>query len=260
LPFSVAVRHATAAYLHYPGLITLNRPKVNAVSDPLLHDITAACKLYDADAEVGAVVITGSEKFFSGGADIKQMSTVTYGEAIRVNMFHDWDFIKDLNKPVIAAVNGYALGGGCELAMMCDMMVAGENAKFGQPEIKLGVIPGCGGTQRLIRAIGKAKAMEMILTGNLISAEQALSDGLVSRVFPTETLVDEAVAIAAQIAAFSQPVVAVAKETVNAAEELPLTEGIRFERRLFHSLFALEDQKEGMGAFIEKRAPEWKHR
>jgi len=242
------------------GLITLNRPKVNAASDGLLQDVIAACKTFDVDSRVGAMVITGNEKFFCGGADIKEMSSKTYGEAIAENMFADWDFVSQLNKPVVAAVNGYALGGGCELAMMCDLMVCGDSAKFGQPEIKLGVIPGCGGTQRLIRAVGKAKAMDMVLTGRLIDSEEALSSGLVSRVFPASELVDGALGIASEIAAFSKPVVAIAKETVNAADELSLAEGLRLERRLFHSLFALEDQKEGMGAFVEKRAPQWKHK
>jgi len=238
-------------------LITLNRPKVNAVSDGLLNDVIDACKQFDAMEDVSAMVITGNEKFFSGGADIKQMSTQTYAHAIQTNMFSAWDFVTSINKPIIAAVNGYALGGGCELAMMCDIMVAGENAKFGQPEIKLGVIPGCGGTQRLIRAIGKAKAMDMVLTGRLIDAHQAERDGLVARVYPTDELVDKALEMAGEIAKFSQPVTAIAKETVNAAHELSLAEGLRFERRLFHSLFALEDQKEGMNAFIEKRPPQF---
>lgn len=242
------------------GLITLNRPKVNAVSDQLIGDVIAAAKLFEADDRVGATVVTGNEKFFSGGADISQMSTMGYSDTMKANMFHQWDFVNTLNKPLIAAVNGYALGGGCELAMSCDIMIAGENAKFGQPEIKLGVIPGCGGTQRLIRAIGKAKAMEMVLTGNMIDAAQAERDGLVCRVVPTDQLVDEALAMATQIASFSRPVVAMAKETVNAAHELSLGEGLRFERRIFHSLFALEDQTEGMSAFLEKRPPSWSHK
>jgi enoyl-CoA hydratase len=237
------------------GLITLNRPKVNAASDGLLQDVIAACKAFDSDSRVGAVVITGNDKFFCGGADIKEMENMTYAHAISTNMFADWDFVAQLNKPIIAAVNGYALGGGCELAMMCDLMVCGDNAKFGQPEIKLGVIPGCGGTQRLIRAIGKAKAMDMVLTGKMINADEALSSGLVSRVFPTAELVDGALKIADEISSFSKPVTAIAKETVNAAHELSLAEGLRLERRLFHSLFALDDQKEGMGAFVQKRAP-----
>lgn len=242
------------------GLITLNRPKVNAVSDALMADVIAAARLFEADDRVGATVVTGNERFFSGGADISQMSSMGYTDAMKVNMFAQWDFVNSLNKPLIAAVNGFALGGGCELAMSCDIMIAGENAKFGQPEIKLGVIPGCGGTQRLIRAVGKSKAMEMVLTGNMIDAHQAERWGLVCRVVPTDQLVDEALAMAEQIASYSQPVVAMAKETVNVSQELSLAEGLRFERRLFHSLFALDDQKEGMRAFLEKRPAEFTHK
>mmetsp|Transcript_12647 Transcript_12647/g.29755 ORF Transcript_12647/g.29755 Transcript_12647/m.29755 type:complete len:287 (-) Transcript_12647:315-1175(-) len=237
------------------GLITLNRPKVNAASDGLLQDVIAACKVFDSDPNVGCMVITGNEKFFCGGADIKEMSDKTYAGAIATNMFSDWDFVSTLNKPVVAAVNGYALGGGCELAMMCDIIICGDKAMFGQPEIKLGVIPGCGGTQRLIRAVGKAKAMDLILTGRFMDSNEALDSGLVSRVVPAAQLVEEALQMAETIAAFSKPVTALAKETVNAAQEMSLAEGLRFERRIFHSLFALEDQKEGMGAFVEKRVP-----
>jgi len=237
------------------GLITLNRPKVNAASTSLIRDLMSACKQFDSDSRVGAIVVTGNDKFFCGGADIKEMSKITYADAININMFHEWDFVSKLNKPVIAAVNGYALGGGCEIAMMCDFVVCGDGAQFGQPEIKLGVIPGCGGTQRLIRCAGKAVAMDMVLTGRLMSAKEAMATGLASRIFPAAELVEEALSIAEQIGSFSKPVVALAKETVNAAEEVSLAEGLRLERRLFHSLFALDDQKEGMAAFVEKRAP-----
>mmetsp|Transcript_35667 Transcript_35667/g.48160 ORF Transcript_35667/g.48160 Transcript_35667/m.48160 type:complete len:287 (-) Transcript_35667:264-1124(-) len=251
--------YITAERRNKTGLVTLNRPKVNAVSSGLLGDVIHACKAFDADDSVGAMVITGNEKFFSGGADIKEMSQKTYPDAIATNMFADWDFVTGLSKPVIAAVNGYALGGGCELAMMCDIMIAGDSAKFGQPEIKLGVIPGCGGTQRLTRAVGKSKAMEMILTGRLMSAKEAQLYGLVAGVYPSADLVDEALKMSEEISAFSRPVVSLAKETVNSTEELSLREGLKLERRLFHSLFALDDQKEGMKAFIEKRPAEFTH-
>lgn len=243
------------------GVIKLNRPKaLNALCEGLLKDITHAAQAFDADDAIGAIVITGSEKAFAAGADIKEMATKSYVECYTKNMFKNWTAITAITKPTIAAVSGYCLGGGCELAMMCDIMVASESAKFGQPEITLGVIPGCGGTQRLIRAIGKSKAMEMVLTGNMISAAQAEKDGLVCKVVPNDKLLDTALEMGNKIASFSRPAVAMAKETVNASYELTLEEGLRFERRIFHSMFALEDQKEGMGAFVEKRPPAWKHK
>lgn len=243
------------------GLITLNRPKaLNALCDGLLDDLIHAARAFDNDDKIGAIVITGSEKAFAAGADIKEMSERTFVECYTKNLFKSWMDITKINKPTIAAVSGYALGGGCELAMMCDIMIAAENAKFGQPEITLGVIPGCGGTQRLIRAIGKAKAMEMILTGSMIGAAQAERDGLVCKVVPVDQLLETALTMANKIASFSRPAVAMAKETVNAAYELNLEEGLRFERRIFHSMFALADQKEGMSAFIAKRPANWQHK
>lgn len=243
------------------GVITLNRPKaLNALCDGLLADVIHAARAFDKNKDIGAIVITGSEKAFAAGADIKEMSKRTFVDCYVGNLFQNWTDITKIVKPTIAAVSGYALGGGCELAMMCDIMIAADNAKFGQPEITLGVIPGCGGTQRLIRAVGKAKAMEMILTGNMIDAQQAERDGLVCRVVPKDKLLDTAVEMANKIASFSQPSVAMAKETVNAAYELTLEEGLRFERRIFHSMFSLEDQKEGMAAFIEKRPAAWKNK
>ena len=242
------------------GLITLNRPKaLNALCDGLLEDLIHAGRIFQNDPDVGAMVITGSDKAFAAGADIKEMAPRNFVECYTKNMFANWADVAKLSKPTIAAVSGFALGGGCELAMMCDIMIASESAKFGQPEIKLGVIPGCGGTQRLIKAIGKSKAMEMVLTGNMIDAHQAERDGLVCRVVPDGEVVDAAMKMADTIASYSVPAVMMAKETVNAAYELNLEEGLRFERRIFHSMFALKDQKEGMSAFAEKRPAEWKH-
>lgn len=243
------------------GLITLNRPKaLNALCDGLLDDLIHAARVFDRSDNVGAIVITGSPKAFAAGADIKEMSKRTYVQCYVNNQFKNWTDITKINKPTIAAVSGYALGGGCELAMMCDIMIASTSAKFGQPEITLGVIPGCGGTQRLIRAVGKSKAMELILTGNMLSAEEAAAHGLVSRVVPDDKLLEEALKIGEKIASFSRPAVAMAKETVNAAYEMTLEEGLRFERRIFHSMFSLDDQKEGMGAFVEKRPAKWTHK
>jgi len=243
------------------GLITLNRPKaLNALCDGLLDDVIHAARVFDKDDNIGAIVITGSEKAFAAGADIKEMSKRTYVQSYNNNQFENWTDITKLSKPTIAAVSGFALGGGCELAMMCDIMIAAENAKFGQPEITLGVIPGCGGTQRLIRAIGKSKAMEMVLTGRMIDAAQAERDGLVCKVVPNDKLLDSALEMANKIASFSRPAVAMAKETVNASYELNLAEGLRFERRIFHSMFSLDDQKEGMAAFSEKRPAKWSHK
>lgn len=243
------------------GLITLNRPKqLNALCNELLDEVIHAGKAFDKDDTVGAIVITGSDKAFAAGADIKEMSTLTYAKCYKENLFKSWTEIPKISKPIIAAVSGYALGGGCELAMMCDIIIASETAKFGQPEIALGVIPGGGGTQRLTRAIGKSKAMELILTGSMIDAHQAERDGLVSRVVPNDKLMETALALGNKIAGFSQPAVAMAKETVSAAYELNLEEGLRFERRIFHSMFALDDQKEGMAAFLAKRPAAWTHK
>lgn len=245
------------------GLITLNRPKaLNALCDELVHELNTQMQAYDNDSEVGCIVITGSDKAFAAGADIKEMAGKTYMEAYRTDMLSHWnDNIIKVKTPLIAAVNGFALGGGCELAMMCDIIIAGDKAKFGQPEISIGTIPGCGGTQRLTRAIGKSKAMEMILTGDMMTATQMEQAGLVSRVVAADQLVDEAVATATKIANTSRPIARMCKEAVNAAYETTLAQGVVFERRLFHSTFSTQDQKEGMGAFAEKprRNPVWKH-
>ncbi|KAN0047943.1 hypothetical protein ACTA71_002332 [Dictyostelium dimigraforme] len=240
------------------GLVTLNRPKsLNALSDGLISEVNSAVKLFQEDKDVGSIIITGSEKAFAAGADIKEMEKVTLPDAYNNDLLAQWHDLTKVRKPIIAAVNGYALGGGCELAMMCDIIIAGEKAVFGQPEIKLGTIPGCGGTQRLIRAIGKSKAMELVLTGNNLSAVEAEKAGLVSKVVPVEELLTEATKMAEKIASYSQLTVAMAKEAVNASYELTLQEGIRFERRMFHSTFGTHDQKEGMNAFVEKRNPTW---
>jgi enoyl-CoA hydratase/carnithine racemase len=240
------------------GLITLNRPKaLNALCDGLISELNAQVTAFDADHDIGAIVITGSEKAFAAGADIKEMKDKTYMSAYKSNMLSQWHNITKIKTPVIAAVNGYALGGGCELAMMCDIIIAGDKAKFGQPEIALGTIPGCGGTQRLTRAIGKSKAMEMILTGDPITAQDAEKAGLVSRVVPAAELVTKAIETGNKIASYSKPIVSLAKESVNAAYETTLEQGVTFERRLFHSTFATKDQKEGMTAFAEKRKPVW---
>ncbi|WP_458095465.1 enoyl-CoA hydratase [Roseomonas sp. WA12] len=243
------------------GLITLDRPSaLNALCDQLMTEVGQALRSFDADPAVGAIVLTGSEKAFAAGADIKEMKDRTY-PAVHFEDFigNKWETVLTIKKPVIAAVAGFALGGGCELAMMCDIIIAAENAKFGQPEIKLGIIPGAGGSQRLIRAVGKSKAMDMILTGRMMDATEAERANLVTRVVPMESLVEEALKLGEAIAAFSQPSVAMAKEAVNAAYELPQREGVRLERRLFHSLFATEDQKEGMAAFAEKRKPAFRN-
>ncbi|KAJ3084967.1 putative enoyl-CoA hydratase, mitochondrial [Quaeritorhiza haematococci] len=238
------------------GIIRLNRPKaLNALSTPLMTELNAAVHEFDQDPNIGAMVLTGTERAFAAGADIKEMSTLTFMDNYKKNFIGSWTRITEARKPIIAAVNGFALGGGCELAMMCDIIYAGDRAKFGQPEIKLGTIPGAGGTQRLTKAVGKARAMDMVLTGEMISATEAQQAGLVARIFPSEKLVEEAVKAATTIASYSQPIVMMAKEAVNKAEELSLAEGLHFERRLFHSTFATKDQKEGMAAFAEKRAP-----
>ena len=243
------------------ALITLNRPKaLNALNSELLVELSAALAGCDADAGIGAIVVTGSGKAFAAGADIKEMQTKSYMDAFLGDFFAGWDNVGRVRKPIIAAVAGYALGGGCELAMMCDFIIAADNARFGQPEITLGVMPGMGGSQRLTRAVGKAKAMDMCLTGRMMDAQEAERAGLVSRIVPADALLDEALAAAGKIAEFSLPAVMMAKEAVNRAFETTLAEGLRFEKRLFHSMFALDDQKEGMAAFIEKRKPAFKHR
>lgn len=237
------------------GWITLNRPKaLNALNDVLMDELGRALLAFDADESIGAIVITGSEKAFAAGADIAAMKDWTYMDVFKGEFItRNWDTIKRVRKPIIAAVSGYALGGGCELAMMCDFIIAADNARFGQPEIKLGIIPGAGGTQRLPRAVGKAKAMDLVLTGRLMDAAEAERCGLVARVVPGDKLLAESAEAAAAIAGFSGPAVMIAKEAVNRALESPLNEGLLFERRLFHSLFATADQKEGMNAFLEKR-------
>jgi enoyl-CoA hydratase/carnithine racemase len=241
------------------GVITLHRPKaLNALSDDLFQDLIHAATAFDHDDTIGCLVLTGSDKAFAAGADISEMQHQSFAGAYQTNMFQSWQNMSKLSKPVIAAVNGFCLGGGCELAMMCDILLAGDRAKFGQPEINLGVIPGAGGTQRLTRAIGKSKAMHMCLTGDFMSAVDAERAGLVAKVYPAAELLDEAVKMAQKIASKGRMSVLMAKEAVNAADELSLQEGLRFERRLFHSLFATEDQKEGMSAFLEKRDAEFK--
>jgi enoyl-CoA hydratase len=244
------------------GLLTLNRPKaLNALNDTLMDQLGAALLAFDADDGIGAIVITGSEKAFAAGADIGAMKDWSYMDVYGSEYItRNWETLKRVRKPVIAAVAGYALGGGCELAMMCDIIIAADTAKFGQPEIKLGVIPGAGGTQRLPRAVGKAKAMDMVLTSRMMAAEEAERAGLVSRVVPAGKMLDEAIEAATIIASMSLPSAMMAKECVNRAYEGTLAEGIQFERRVFHSLFGTEDQKEGMAAFVEKRAPSFKHR
>jgi enoyl-CoA hydratase len=243
------------------GLITLNRPKaLNALNSDLMRELTDALAAFDADDKVGCIVITGSEKAFAAGADIKEMQNKTFMEAYKGDFLTSWDKVSQTRKPVIAAVAGYALGGGCELAMMCDFIIAADTAKFGQPEITLGVMPGAGGTQRLTRFVGKSKAMDMVLTGRMMDAAEAERSGLVSRVVPAASLLEEAMKAADKIAGFSLPIAMMAKETVNRAYETTLSEGIRFERRLFHSMFGTEDQKEGMTAFVEKREANFKNR
>ncbi len=242
------------------GLITLNRPDaLNALNAQLMTEMGKALDKFEEGGKVGCIVITGSERAFAAGADIKEMQPKTYVEAYKENFLHDWERVTRCRVPVIAAVAGYALGGGCELAMMCDFIIAADTAVFGQPEINLGIIPGAGGTQRLTRLVGKSKAMEMCLTGRNMDAEEAERAGLVSRVVPANKLIEEALKVAGKIASFSTPAVFMAKESVERAYETTLAEGIRFERRLFHSLFATQDQAEGMQAFIEKRSASFKN-
>ncbi|MDK6813626.1 enoyl-CoA hydratase [Corynebacterium sp. UMB6689] len=242
------------------ALITLNRPEaLNALNNDTMLEVTQAVQKFDADAEVGAIVITGSDKAFAAGADIKEMSSKTATEMYNADWFAGWDVLTRARTPIIAAVNGYALGGGCELAMMCDFIIAGDKAKFGQPEVNLGVTPGMGGSQRLTRAIGKAKAMEMCLTGRMMAAEEAERSGLVARVVPADELLDSALETAELIASKSFVATSQIKEQVNAVDELSLSQGIQFERRTFHALFSSHDQKEGMTAFVEKRDPDFKH-
>ncbi|KAM7171459.1 enoyl-CoA hydratase, mitochondrial [Macrochelys suwanniensis] len=236
------------------GVIQLNRPKaLNALCNGLMNEMNQALDSFEKDPHVGAIIITGSEKAFAAGADIKEMQNSTFQECYGGNFLAHWNRVSLVRKPVIAAVNGYALGGGCELAMMCDIIYAGEKAQFGQPEILLGTIPGAGGTQRLTRAVGKSLAMEMVLTGDRISAQEAKEAGLVSKIYPVEKLLEEAISCGEKIAGNSKLVTAMAKEAVNAAFEMTLTEGNKMEKRLFHATFATDDQKEGMAAFVEKR-------
>lgn len=244
------------------GVIRLNRPKqLNALNDTLMDELGAALKAYDADENIGCIVITGSEKAFAAGADIAAMAKWSYMDVYKSDYItRNWETIRSIRKPVIGAVAGFALGGGCELAMMCDFVIAADTAKFGQPEIKLGVIPGAGGTQRLPRAISKAKAMDMVLTARMMDAAEAERAGLVSRVVPAAELMDVVLAAAHTICEFSGPSVMMAKECVNRAYEGALSDGVQFERRMFHSLFATEDQKEGMEAFVNKRKAEFKNR
>ena len=243
------------------GIITLNRPQaLNALNSTLISELNAALDGFEADAEIGAIVITGSEKAFAAGADIKEMQAKTFQEVYGEDFISSWERITRCRKPIIAAVAGFALGGGCELAMMCDFIIAADTAKFGQPEITLGIMPGAGGTQRLTRFVGKSKAMEMCLTGRMMDAAEAERAGLVSRVVPAADLLAEAEKAAAKIASMSLPAVMMTKETVNRAYDTTLAEGIRFERRLFHAMFATEDQKEGMAAFVEKRTAQFRNR
>ncbi|QCI13615.1 enoyl-CoA hydratase [Pseudomonas putida] len=243
------------------GLITLNRPQaLNALNAQIVGEINQALDQLERDPNIGCVVLTGSAKAFAAGADIKEMADLQYPQIYVDDLFSDADRIANRRKPIIAAVSGFALGGGCELAMMCDFILAGDNAKFGQPEINLGVLPGMGGTQRLTRAVGKAKAMELCLSGRLMGAEEAERAGLVARVIPQAELLEEALKVAATIAGKSIPVSMMVKESVNRAFEVNLSEGVRFERRVFHAAFATEDQKEGMAAFIAKREPQFKDR
>ena len=243
------------------GIITLNRPKqLNALNSELMVEMGTALKAFDADPHIGCIILAGNEKAFAAGADIGAMATNSYAEVYKNDYItRDWETLRSIRKPIIAAVSGFALGGGCEVAMMCDIIIAADNARFGQPEIKLGIIPGAGGTQRLPRAIGKAKAMDLALTGRMMDAQEAERAGLVSRVVALDKLMDEALSAALCICDYSQMAVMSAKESINRAFESSLSDGVMFERRMFHALFATEDQKEGMDAFVNKRKPVFKH-
>lgn len=243
------------------GIITLNRPKqLNALNSELMVEMGTALKVFDADPHIGCIILTGNEKAFAAGADIGAMATYSYADVYKSDYItRDWETLRSIRKPIIAAVSGFALGGGCEVAMMCDIIIAADNARFGQPEIKLGIIPGAGGTQRLPRAIGKAKAMDLALTGRMMDAQEAERAGLVSRVVPLDKLMDEALSAALSICDYSQMAVMSAKESINRAFESSLSDGVIFERRMFHALFATEDQKEGMDAFVNKRKPVFKN-
>lgn len=241
------------------GIITLNRPDaLNALCEGLIRELSAALETCETDPEIHCIVLTGSEKAFAAGADIKEMQSKTYMDAYKGDFISKWERIDTCRKPIIAAVSGFALGGGCEIAMMCDFIIASDTAKFGQPEVTIGTMPGSGGTQRLTRAIGKSKAMEMCLTGRMMDAREAEQAGLVSRVVPVSEYREEALKVAHKIASFSLPIVMMIKESIGCAFEMPLSEGVKFERRLFYSTFSLDDQKEGMAAFLEKRAPVFK--
>ena len=243
------------------GVVRLNRPQaLNALNSGLIAELGAAVEAFDADVTIGCIVITGSDKAFAAGADIKEMADKSFGDVVMDDFCARWDRVAHVRKPVIAAVAGFALGGGCELAMQCDMIFAADNARFGQPEVKLGIIPGIGGTQRLTRALGKAKAMDLCLTGRMMDAAEAERAGLVARVFPLAELMSETLKAAETIASMSLPALMLAKEAVNRAFEVSLAEGIRYERRAFHSLFATADQKEGMAAFIARRPPKFENR
>lgn len=250
--------HIRAEIKGHVGVITLDRPKaLNALCAELISEVNEALSQFEADDKIGCMVLTGSEKAFAAGADIKEMADLTFVDAYLNDFISSWEQVSRTRKPIIAAVAGYALGGGCELAMMCDFIIAADTAKFGQPEISLGVMPGAGGTQRLTRFIGKAKAMDLCLTGRMMEADEAERCGLVSRIVPADELMAETLKAAEKIAGFSRPSTMMAKEAVNRAYETTLAEGVKFERRLFHSLFATQDQKEGMSAFVEKRKPQF---
>ena len=243
------------------GIIQLNRPKaLNALNAAMVTELNAALDMFENDAVIGAIILTGNEKAFAAGADVREMKDKTFSQVKAENFLHDWDHINSITKPIIAAVSGFALGGGCEFALVCDIIIAAESAKFSLPETGLGIMPGAGGTQRLVRMVGRTKAMEMILTGRMIDAAEADRIGLVSRVVPTEKLMDEALAVATKIAALSRPVTKAAKQAVKAAEELPLSAGLKLERELIHAMFDLHDQKEGMAAFLEKRPAKFENR
>jgi enoyl-CoA hydratase len=257
----MAYEHIIVEIKDRVGVITLNRPKaLNALCAALMDEVERALDAFEANDDIGCIVVTGSEKAFAAGADITEMKDMSYMDAYKADFItRSWERLARTRKPTVAAVAGFALGGGCEIAMMCDIIIAAETAKFGQPEITLGVLPGAGGTQRLARSIGKAKTMDMCLTGRMMGAEEAERAGLVARVVPAERLLDEAMEVAGKIAALSGAAAMMVKESVNRAFETTLAEGVRFERRLFHAAFATEDQKEGMTAFVEKRAADWKN-